>query len=116
MLVVLAVALVGAGAYYVSSRRRRSPIGESVAEAVADVLEDTLDDLRAEADPRRAVIAAYARLERVLAAHGLPRRVAETSEEYLERILGGLDVGRAAIRRLTDLFERASRSTTWTPG
>ena len=34
------------------------------------VLDETLDDLRAEPDARRAIIAAYARLERVLAAHG----------------------------------------------
>ena len=37
----------------------------------ADVLDETLDDLRAETDPRRAVIAAYARMERALAAFGL---------------------------------------------
>lgn len=110
VLVVLAVALVAAGALYFASRRGRSQAAESLAEAVADVLEETLDDLRAETDPRRAVIAAYARLERVLAAHGLPRRVAETSEEYLARILRGLDVGEAAVRRLTDLFERAKFS------
>ena len=46
------------------------------------MLDETLDDLRAEADPRRAIIAAYARLERVLAANGVPR-TAETSDEYL---------------------------------
>ena len=73
VLVVLASPLVGPGACYVSSGDGTGP-SASVAEAVADVLEDTLDDLRAEADPRRAVIAAYARLERVLATHGLPRR------------------------------------------
>ena len=42
-----------------------------LAEQLADVLDETLDDLRAEADPRRAIIAAYARLERVLAANGV---------------------------------------------
>jgi hypothetical protein len=36
-------------------------------------------------DPRRAVIAAYARLERVLAAFGLARRPAETPQEYRGR-------------------------------
>ena len=54
------------------SRGRRS--GEALAEQLAVVLDETLDDLRAEADPRRAIIAAYARLERVLAANGVPRR------------------------------------------
>ena len=50
---------------------------------LADVLEETIDDLRAEADPRRAVIAAYARMERALAAAGLPRSPAEAPDEYL---------------------------------
>ena len=39
----------------------------------ADVLDESLDDLRAEPDARRAVIAAYARLERTFAASGLAR-------------------------------------------
>ena len=38
------------------------------------MLDETLDDLRNEADPRKAVIAAYARMEKILAGHGLGRR------------------------------------------
>ncbi|MGL6278901.1 MAG: DUF4129 domain-containing protein, partial [Gaiella sp.] len=72
--------------------------------ALADVLDETLDDLRAEADPRRAVIAAYARMEEALAAVGLPRRAAEAPEEYLARVLGALEVSRDGAGRLTDLF------------
>ena len=49
-----------------------SPNAELAAE-LALVLDETLDDLRAEADPRRAVIAAYARLERALATQGFSR-------------------------------------------
>ncbi len=60
--------------------------------ALADVLEETLDDLRAEIDPRRAVIAAYARMERALAAFGLPRSPSEAPDEYLQRIFVDLDV------------------------
>ena len=74
------------------------------------MLEETLDDLRAEADPRRAVVAAYARLERVLAANGVPRRAAETPDEYLQRVLDGLDVSSDAVERLTRLFVRAKFS------
>ncbi len=73
-------------------------------------MDESLDDLRAEPDPRRAVIAAYARLERVLAAHGLPRKTSEAPLEYLGRMLGGLSVSPPAARRLTDLFERAKFS------
>src|SRR5438552_6898595 len=76
--VILALLAAAVLAWYVSSRRRTRPEREEVlTETLANVLEDTLDDLRAEADPRRAVIAAYARLERALATQGLGRRAAE---------------------------------------
>jgi hypothetical protein len=88
-------------------RRRRLPRDWKVAEALSDVLEETLDDLRAETDPRRAVIAAYVRMERSLAAHGIPRRRFEAPHEYLGRVLGELSGGRLAAARLTALFERA---------
>ncbi len=110
--VVLALAVAGVAAYLVAERRRRGPARpeENLAEQLAIALDDTLDDLRAEIDPRRAVIAAYARLERVLAAQGLPRLAAETPEEYLARILGDLEIDQRAVRRLTDLFSRAKFS------
>jgi hypothetical protein len=83
-------------------RRRRAIVRE-----LAAIAEDTLDDLRLDADPRRAVIQAYARMERVLAAHGLPRRPAEAPHEYLERTLAGLRLDAVPAGRLTDLFELA---------
>jgi hypothetical protein len=108
------LALLGAGgiafaAFLVAERRRRRrlPRDFSIAEALSDVLDETLDDLRAETDPRRAVIAAYARMERALAAHGFPRRRFEAPHEYLSRVLGELSGGRLAAARLTALFERA---------
>jgi hypothetical protein len=111
VLVVTALAAIGAAAYVAARRRRLAEAGEEdLAAAVAEVLDDTLDDLRAEADPRRAVIAAYARLERTLAAHGLPRKKAETPEEYTGRVLRQLDVRERAVRRLTELFARAKFS------
>ena len=74
------------------------------AEALSDVLGETLDDLRAESDPRRAVIAAYARMERALAAAGLSRRDAEAPEEYLDRVLDEVELSPRAAGRLTALF------------
>jgi hypothetical protein len=91
-------------------RRARGERGTLLADAVADAVDESLDDLRAESDPRRAVIAAYARLERVLAAYGLPRKTSEAPLEYLNRMLAELSVSPAAARRLTDLFERAKFS------
>ncbi len=112
VLVVVALAAAGIAAYLVASRRReRAGTRERVAaEHVAEILGDDFDDLRAEPDPRRAVIAAYARLEDALASSGLPRRPAETPEEYVVRILAALEVTRRPVRELTDLYERAKCS------
>ena len=78
--------------------------------ALAEILDDTLDDLRAEQDPRKAVIAAYSRMERSLASFGLSRRPFEAPGEYLSRVLEELRSGSPAARRLTQLFERAKFS------
>jgi Domain of unknown function (DUF4129) len=78
--------------------------------ALAEILDDTLDDLRSEKDPRKAVIAAYSRMERSLASFGLPRRPFEAPVEYLGRVLEELRSGSPAARRLTHLFERAKFS------
>lgn len=112
ILVVIGLVAAAVAAYVISERRskRRGSEREALLEEVAGALDETLDDLRTEPDPRRAVIAAYAKLERIVAATGLPRRQAETQEEYLVRFLGSLDVSETAARRLTDLFERAKFS------
>ena len=81
------------------------------AEALAEELDLTVDDLRYEPDLRRAVVAAYARMERSLALHGLARRRFEAPLEYLARVLGELQVTDDAVSRLTFLFERAKFST-----
>jgi Domain of unknown function (DUF4129) len=83
---------------------------ETVEEELSAVVADTIDDLRGEADARRAVIAAYARMERVLAQHGQPRSASEAPFEYLARVLLALRVRAAAVRDLTELFERAKFS------
>jgi hypothetical protein len=111
VLIVVALATAGAAAAWWSAKARRRARGEegeaSFAEALDDVLAETLDDLRAEVDPRRAVIGAYARLERVLGAYGVPRRPAEAPLEFLARTLAEAEVGAVAVERLTQLFERA---------
>jgi hypothetical protein len=91
--------------------RRRGEIDEQeVADALASVLDDALADLRAERDPRRAIIAAYARMERLLAVHGVPRHPAEAPFEYLARVLVELRASAASVFELTALFERAKFS------
>jgi hypothetical protein len=89
---------------------RRTLEAEGVEEELARTIGSSIDDLRRERDPRRAVIAAYANLERVLAAHGLARGRAEVPYEYLARVLIALQVRERAVRALTELFEYAKFS------
>jgi hypothetical protein len=92
-----------------AARRAPRPLRRS-HDAVSLALDESLDDLRREPDLRRAIVAAYARMERALAGAGIPRRPAETPFEYLERSLLSLDTGADAVHRLTDLFEWAKFS------
>lgn len=90
--------------------RQRPAAGRSESrrgERLAGAISESLDDLRADLDLRRAIVAAYARMETALAATGLPRNPAEAPHEYLERALLSVDASAGAARRLTELFERA---------
>lgn len=107
---VLAVAIIGWVIAHRARRRSLPPMPESLYPALTDVLEETLDDLRAESDPRKAVIGAYARMERTLGAYGLPRLSAEAPDEYLQRIFADLEVSRRSVSRLTSLFAWAKFS------
>jgi len=103
------------GAVWLRRRGRAAPAAAdgaelTVADDVAATIGEALDDLEAEPDARRAVIAAYARMERVLARHGLRRLPSETPVEYLRRILLGLTSRADAVTRLTGLFEQAKFS------
>jgi hypothetical protein len=92
-------------------RKRRLPREPLVREELVEALDATLDDLRAETDARRAVISAYARMERVLASHGIARLRFEAPHEYLARVLADLTRRSRPAERLTELFERARFST-----
>ena len=111
-IVVFTTVAGGAAAAFLLLRRRRAvPEQPDLALQLSDVLDDSLDDLRAEADPRRAVIAAYARMESTLALAGLPRRAAEAPFEYLSRVLHDLlSASAASVERLTRLFAWAKFS------
>lgn len=109
---VLAALLAAAGVAAYATRTKRTPkewrFGQH--EQVALALDESLDDLRNEPDVRRAIIAAYARMERALAGAGVPRRPSEAPLEYMARALQQLDASSGAVTRLTDLFERAKFS------
>jgi len=82
----------------------------SMSEDLVTSVSSAINDLETESDARRAVIAAYARMEGVFGRHGLRRRPSETPVEYLRRILLGLTQRADAVRRLTRLFEQAKFS------
>ncbi len=110
LVVVLSLFFVAAVAAVVAVRRSRhdeEAALDTAPETLAAALDESLDDLSADPDLRRAIIAAYARMERALAAAGIPRRPAEAPLEYVERALLTLDTSAAAVRKLTDLFEWA---------
>ena len=96
VLIALGAALATALALWFAHRaRQRAGPGRASSEpppSLDDVLAETVDDLRAEPDPRRAVIAAYARLERALAAAGHPRLRSDAPHEYLGRVLHEAEV------------------------
>jgi Domain of unknown function (DUF4129) len=104
----LVVVLGLLGVLAVATRKRLAPRTQRAApEVLAAALDESLDDLRADPDLRRAIVAAYARMETALAAAGIPRHRAEAPLEYVERALLTLDTSASAVRRLTDLFEWA---------
>lgn len=110
MLTVLVwIALVGAIAFLlwrwrlVHERREvRLPMPAAEEPAGPD-----LDGLRAERNPRRAVIAAYAVMERLMDRDGLPRDVHEAPMEYLGRVTRHGHTRVVSVHRLTGLFQRA---------
>lgn len=113
---VAAGAIVASALYIQHRRRKRLPgvplgLGPTIAEDLAQTIGGAIEDLEAESDPRRAVIAAYARMEGVLARHGLRRRPSETPVEYMRRVLTDLTSRGDAVERLTTLFEQAKFST-----
>ncbi|MGD0713550.1 MAG: DUF4129 domain-containing protein [Gaiellaceae bacterium] len=110
---VAAALLGGAAALVLAGRRARRPPKPwrfRSREAVSAALDFSLDDLRNEPDLRRAIIAAYARMERALAMAGVARKPSEAPFEYLARALRSLDTSGASVSRLTALFEWAKFS------
>jgi hypothetical protein len=75
--------------------------------ATPDGLDAPDGDPRAERDPRRAIVRAYARFERALAAARAPRSPWQTPAEFMRTTLVRVAVPAAPVQRLTTLFELA---------
>ena len=104
------------GGAIVALRRMRTRRAAAAAASAAAAYEDEppdlgLDRLRAEPDPRRAVIGAYALMDRVMAHQALGRRRSEAPLEYLGRMTAAGYARITALGRLTRLYARARFST-----
>jgi hypothetical protein len=80
---------------------------EDDAEVARRAVDAALEPLREPADPRAAVIEAYARMEHVLAERELGRRAPEAPREYLGRVLRAQGMPERSLATLTALFEEA---------
>ncbi len=109
-LVLLAGAAVAWRLRDAGGRDELEPEPDDDADDLVAAVDLSLEDIENEPDPRRAVIRAYARMERALGLHGLARQPFETPLEYLARALMSLRVGRRSVERLSALFERAKFS------
>jgi Domain of unknown function (DUF4129) len=104
----IAAGALGLTAVAVARWRRRARADEvEPRAAVAAGAREASAAAAIPADPRAAVLAAYARMEAALAGVGLARRASEAPREYLSRLDAALGGGRAPAARLTQLFERA---------
>lgn len=81
-----------------------------VPQAVLEGADHGLEALERGA-PRNAIVAAWVALERAAGAAGLPRHPAETSTEYVTRVLGVWDVDPRSLAELAALYREARFST-----
>jgi hypothetical protein len=72
-----------------SGGRQRHPAEGTAAEVVAALDAGLIDLSDADADPRRAVIACWVRLEQAAAAAGIPGQVGDTPTDLVTRLLRG---------------------------
>jgi hypothetical protein len=110
---IFVVLVAGTAVVLFASRRTKRPprpwrIGRNREVSLA--IDESIDDLRNDPDLRRAIVAAYARMELALGRAGLPRHPAEAPFEYVERALTSLDTSSSSVHRLTTLFESAKFS------
>jgi hypothetical protein len=117
LLALFAVVTLAAAALIGYRRRRRGPLpppglgADPDAAPLAAALAAGARALHSDPDPRAAIIACYAAMERSLADAGSPPRLADTPAEVLSRATeGGLVRSTWAAATLTGLFRQARYS------
>jgi hypothetical protein len=91
--------------------RRQPEPPPGPTEIARQVLAESAEDLSTTAEPRQAVIAAYARLLEGLREAGAGRRPSEAPFEHVTRVLSDLGVRAEPLQQLTALFAEARFST-----
>lgn len=121
LLALLFVAIVYVFARFELSRRRRvaerrregalsTVAGETLRFDLGPDIIDAADDVRAAlmvGEPRNAIVACWLALEATAETGGYPRRPAETSAEFTERVIGLHLVDETAITTLANLYREA---------
>lgn len=90
----------------IADSRSEDPRSKRVRRAVTAGLRE----LQHHTDPRRSIIACYARLEHLLEDYGIPAYDHLTPQEYMGAAMQGVDVPLDAFAGLVGLFERARYS------
>lgn len=107
LLGLLLAAVVVVGCWLLLANRGTAGDGAKDETATDAAVQAALSALESTADPRSAVIAAYAAMERTLAAHGVGRAPAEAPREYLRRVLIASSATEKEATTLTASFEEA---------
>ncbi|MGI8506049.1 MAG: DUF4129 domain-containing protein [Solirubrobacteraceae bacterium] len=103
----IVVLAIGVGIGLLLRWLRPAVDGAPETTATRAAVQSAIAALGAATDPRAAVIAAYAAMERTLAAEGVARSPAEAPREYLQRVLVASSATEWEARTLTGLFEEA---------
>ncbi len=120
VLALLTAAVLGAIGWRCRQRRRADPAPGDVAfevlpvETVASSLREGSGRLRRalrEGEPRNAIVGCWVRLEETISGAGLSPEAAETSTEYVVRVLRALDLDPRDIASLASLYREARFST-----
>jgi len=114
---VIVAATLGLAVYLAARLLRRrlasppSATGRDVNEELAQAAAAALDILSIGGDARRAILAAYALMERALARRGVPRSPQETAPEFARRVLEDAGAPEEPVQSLTGLFQLAAFSS-----
>ena len=112
---LIAIGLMVAWLLLPALRHRQRIAGSQVPVAderptLGELTNETLQAMMSDMNPRHAILACYARMERGLANRGIPRNPEETALEYMRRLLEGAGAPNTALQSLTRLFHLAGFS------